>query len=121
MVVRFADNAHDPNRRGAVESTVTWRFDARLPKSRAMLELPPRPIKCDLRYSGLQIHELNLHHPAIWTIHGPWKTDRSIVGTLDDHRSQTGERWVSRRLGDQPWRMATESPPNLATAKAAIV
>ena len=40
MVVRFADNAEDPNRRYPIETTVTWRFEARLPKRRAMLELP---------------------------------------------------------------------------------
>lgn len=40
MVVRFADNADDPDRHNPVETTVTWRFEARLPKRRAMLELP---------------------------------------------------------------------------------
>jgi hypothetical protein len=40
MVVQFADNAEDPHRHCPVETTVTWRFEARLPKRRAMLELP---------------------------------------------------------------------------------
>ncbi len=40
MVVRFTDNADDPNRRGPVETAVTWQFEARLPRRRAMLELP---------------------------------------------------------------------------------
>jgi hypothetical protein len=40
MVVRFADNADDPNRHDPIETTVTWRFEAGLPKRRAMLELP---------------------------------------------------------------------------------
>ncbi len=40
MVVLFADNADDPNDHDPVETTVTWRFEARLPKRRAMLELP---------------------------------------------------------------------------------
>lgn len=39
MVVRFADNAADPDRRDPVLTTVTWRFEARLRKMRAMLEL----------------------------------------------------------------------------------
>jgi hypothetical protein len=40
MLVRFADNADDPNRHDPVKTTVTWRFEARLPKRQAMLELP---------------------------------------------------------------------------------
>jgi hypothetical protein len=40
MVVWFADNADDPNRHNPVETTVTWRFEARLPKRQAMLEVP---------------------------------------------------------------------------------
>ena len=40
MSVRFADNTHDPNRHYPVETTVTWRFEAQLPKRQAMLELP---------------------------------------------------------------------------------
>lgn len=40
MVVQFADNADDPNRQDPVTTTVTWLFEARLPKRRAMLELP---------------------------------------------------------------------------------
>jgi len=40
MLVRFADNADDPDPRYPVETTVTWRFEARLPKRRAMLEKP---------------------------------------------------------------------------------
>lgn len=40
MMVRFADNADDPNRRDPVNTTVNWRFEACLPKRRAMLELP---------------------------------------------------------------------------------
>jgi len=40
MVVRFADNADDPNRCDPVETAVTWQFEARLPTRRAMLELP---------------------------------------------------------------------------------
>lgn len=40
MVVRFADNSDDPNRHHPVETTVTWRFEARLPKRQAMLEIP---------------------------------------------------------------------------------
>jgi len=40
MVVRFADNADDPNRNYPVETTVTWQFEAGLPKRRAVLEIP---------------------------------------------------------------------------------
>jgi len=40
MLVRFADNADDPNQHCPVETTVTWRFEARLGKRRAMLEVP---------------------------------------------------------------------------------
>jgi hypothetical protein len=40
MVVQFTDNADEPNRHYPIETTVTWRFEARLPKKRAMLELP---------------------------------------------------------------------------------
>lgn len=40
MMVRFADNADDPDRRDPVETTVTWQFEARLPRRRALLELP---------------------------------------------------------------------------------
>ena len=40
MVVRFADNADDPDRRQPVETTLTWRFEARLPHRLALFELP---------------------------------------------------------------------------------
>jgi len=41
MVVRFADNADDLGRHDPlVVTTVSWRFEARLPRRRAMLELP---------------------------------------------------------------------------------
>jgi len=49
MVVRFADNADnaddahhsdDPELHHSAETTVSWRFEARLPKRRGMLEVP---------------------------------------------------------------------------------
>lgn len=83
MVVRFADNAHDPNRRGAVESTVTWRFEARLPKSRAMLELPAAAaIK-----AAIPLLRAKFMTNIIQYLDDPGSVENgpSIVGTLDDH------------------------------------
>lgn len=40
MIVRFADNAEDPNRRHPVETTLSWHFEARLPHWLAVFELP---------------------------------------------------------------------------------
>ncbi len=40
MVVRFADNAGNPDRTGPVETALTWRFQARLPHWLIMFELP---------------------------------------------------------------------------------
>jgi hypothetical protein len=40
MAVRFVDNAEDPHRQQPVETTLTWRFEARLPSWLALFELP---------------------------------------------------------------------------------
>ena len=82
MVVRFADNADDPNRHHPVETTVTWRFEAQLPKRRAMLELPAAAtIKAAIpliraRFIANIVQHLDGREPVE---NGP-----SIVGALDD-------------------------------------
>ena len=40
MVVRFEDGTEDPSRPHSMETTLTWRFEARLPYWLAMFELP---------------------------------------------------------------------------------
>ena len=40
MVVRFVDKADDPIQHHPLQTSVTWLFEARLPKRLAMLELP---------------------------------------------------------------------------------
>ena len=40
MIVLFADNAGDLHRQQPLETTLTWTFEARLPKWRAVLEPP---------------------------------------------------------------------------------
>jgi hypothetical protein len=82
MVVRFADNADDPNRQNPIETTVTWRFEARLPKRQAMLELPAAAaIKTAIpllraRFIANIIQYLNGRRPL--------GNEPSVPGTLDD-------------------------------------
>ena len=82
MVVRFADNVDDPTRHGPVETTVTWRFEARLPKRRAMLELPAAAaIKAAIpivraRFIANIIHYLNDQQHV--------ENDQSVAGPVDD-------------------------------------
>jgi hypothetical protein len=97
MVVRFADNADDPNRYDPVETTVTWQFEAWLPKSRKMLELPAAAaIKAAIpslraRFITNILQDLDGPRPAE---NGP-----SVTGTLDDR--------VTRIMNEGEW---TEDP-----------
>ena len=82
MMVRFADNANDPNRHEPVETTVTWQFEARLPKRLAMLELPAAAaIKAAiplLRARFMANISSNLDGPR------SFQSGPSNAGTLDD-------------------------------------
>ena len=82
MVVRFADNADDPHRHDPVKTTVTWRFEARLPKRQAMLELPAAAaIK-----AAIPLIRARFITNIIQDLDGPWPEDigPSLAGTLDE-------------------------------------
>jgi len=82
MVVRFADNTDDPDRHIPVETTVTWRFEARLPKRRAMLELPAATaIKAAIPLIRAKFITNILQH-----LDGqrPVENGSSVAGNLDD-------------------------------------
>ena len=98
MVVRFADNADDPNRRGPVETAVAWQFEARLPKRRAMLELPAAAaIKA-----------------AIPLLRAKFITN--IIQYLDDPRPPESGPSVPRTLDGRVPRLANEGKPAQAPA-----
>jgi hypothetical protein len=82
MVVQFADNAHDPNRHHPVETTVTWRFEAQLPKRQALLELPAAAaIKAAIPLIRAKfIANINRHLDA----RQPAENEPCVAGTLDD-------------------------------------
>ena len=82
MVVRFADNADDVGRHDPVVTTVTWRFEARLPKEagHAGIAGRGRHQSCDPTDQG-QVH--HQHHP------GP---GRSMA-----RGNRTVRRWGARR------------------------
>ena len=96
MMVRFADNADDPNRCDPVETTVTWRFEARLPKRRAVLELPAAAaIKAAiplLRVKFINNITQYLDHPRSVEI-GP-----SVEGTLDNRVPRSANEGETTQL-----------------------
>lgn len=111
MVVRFADNADDPNRRDPVDTTVTWRFEARLPKRRAMLELPAAAaIKAAIplvRVKFINNIIQHLDHPRSLEI-GP-----SVAGAPDDHGPRTANEDEPAQLpiGDGHSKAPRPDPP----------
>jgi len=90
MVVRFADNANDPNRHDPLETTVTWQFEARLPKRLVMLELPAAAaIK-----AAIPLLRARFITNILKALDGPRPEESgpSIAGTLNHGISRSKER-----------------------------
>ena len=82
MLVRFADNADDLDRHDPVVTTVTWRFEARLPRRRAMLELPAAAaIK-----AAIPLIRARFITNIVQDLDGPWPEEIGppVAGTLDE-------------------------------------
>jgi len=82
MVVRFADDADDLDRHDPVVTTVTWRFEARLPRRRAMLELPAAAaIK-----AAIPLIRARFITNIIQDLDDPWPEEIGppVAGTLDE-------------------------------------